>query len=144
MAATIFEIIGVIAILLGVLIVIAVFFFMNKGLKSLNKVLGARKGDISKDLRLSMDGLNDAQGQIDALAAMTDGVKAGMQSAIRAADTLVALVKSNAFQVGVPAVMWVLLVFIAIPRALFPLKKNKKKKKKITPIPPPSWEALAD
>jgi hypothetical protein len=142
-AATVFEIIGAMTVVLGVLITIVVLFLMNKGLKSANRALEARKGDFSKDLRASLEGLDDAQGQLEAMSSATEGVKAGMQAAVSAADRLVSFLKSSVFQVGVPTVLWVLLVFIAVPRGLrgsrAALKKKKKKK-----IPPPSWEAAAE
>jgi ABC-type thiamine transport system substrate-binding protein len=141
LAAKVFEIIGAAAIILSVLIAVAVLYFLNKILKKVNKVLGERKGDVSKDLQMGLDGLKGAQGQIETVSAMTKVAKAGMRSTVSAADKLVAFVKTEAFQTGVPVVMWVMLVFVALPRALFP---RKKKKKKVTPIPPPSWEAAAE
>lgn len=141
MAAKVFQIIGAVIIVLSVLIAVAVFYFLNKGLKKVNKVLRDHRGDVSKDLLIGLDGLKEAEGQLEVVTAATETVKAGMRSGIAGADKLVVLVKSSAFQMGVPVAMWVMLVFVAIPRALLPRKK--KKKKKATPIPPPSWEAAA-
>ena len=59
-----------------------------------------------------------------------------LYSNIGAADKLVAFVRSDVFQVGVPVVLWFFLVAVTIPRLLV----GGKKKKKPTPIPPPSWE----
>jgi len=140
LAAKVFQIIGAVIIVLSVLIAVAVFYFLNKGLKKVNKVLKDNRGDVSKDLLTGLDGLKEAEGQLEVVTAVTETVKAGMRSGIAAADKLVVFVKSSAFQMGVPVAMWVMLVFVAIPRALLP---RKKKKKKATPIPPPSWEAAA-
>ncbi len=143
-AATALEIIGAITIVLGVLIAIAVLFFVNRGLKAANRGLEGRRGDVSRDLRASMKGLDEAQVQLDAMSTATAGVKSGMEAAISAADRVVAFVRSSVFQVGVPTVMWVLLVLIAVPRGLSRSRKLLKKKKKKKPIPPPSWEAAAE
>ena len=139
MAAKVFEIIGAVIIVLSMLIAVAVFYFLNKGLKKVNMVLKDHRGDVSKDLLIGLDGLKEAEGQLELVTAVTETVKVGMRSGIAAAEKLVLFVKSSAFQMGVPVAMWVMLVFVAIPRALLP----RKKKKKATPIPPPSWEAAA-
>lgn len=137
MVVTVFQVIGVISIFLAALVVIIVFYFLNKGLRHLNSVLDSRRKEIGRDLRTSLEGLDEAQGQIEALSAATAGVRAGMDSAISAADTAVSFLRSSAFQIGVPAAMWLLLVLIAIPRAL----RSPARKKSVKVIPPPSWQA---
>jgi hypothetical protein len=137
-AAKIFQIIGIVGILIAAFLVVVILHFLRKGLKKANQALGTGRREVRKDLTSSLKGLDDAQGQLEAFSVMTDTVKAGMGSAIGAADKLVAFVRSDVFQVGVPVVLWFFLVAVTIPRVL--LGGKKKKKKKPTPIPPPSWE----
>ncbi len=138
LAAKIFQIIGIVGILIATFLFIVILHFLRKGLKKANKSLGGGRSEVRKELTSSLKGLDGAQEQLEALSAMTASVKAGMQSGIGAAERFVAFVKSDVFQVGVPVVLWFLLLVFTIPRALSAGKK--KKKKKPTPIPPPSWE----
>lgn len=138
MAARIFQIIGIVGILIASFLVIVILHFLRKGLKKANKSLGGGRSGVRKELTSSLKGLEGAQEQLAALSAMTESVKAGMQSSIGAADRFVTFVKSDVFQIGVPVVLWFLLLVFTIPRAISAGKK--KKKKKPTPIPPPSWE----
>ncbi len=138
LAAKIFQVIGIVGILIASLLVIVVLYFLRKGLKKANQSLGGGRSEVRKELASSLKGLDGAQEQLEALSAVTESVKAGMRSGIGAADRLVAFVKSDAFQVGVPMAMWLLLIVVTIPRAVSGGKK--KIKKKPTPIPPPSWE----
>ena len=143
MAVKIFEIIGVVAIVIFVPIFVLLFRFLSKSLKKANKSLWTRRSEIRNNLSSTLKGLDGAQGQIEALSAMTANVSSGMQSAIGAADKLIAFVKSNAFQRGIPVALWTMLAVVGITRGLAPIKP-KKKKKKPTPIPPPSWELESD
>jgi len=138
LAGTIFEIIGIIAIILFGLIMLAILFFMGKGIKHLNKILGSRRGEVSKDLVTSLKSLQQAQDQLEAVSIMTATVKDGMSAAIGITDKAVDFLKSDAFQVGLPLTFWFLLVAVAVPRGF--LGKKKHKKKKTGPIPPASWE----
>jgi hypothetical protein len=139
LAARIFQIIGIVGILIAGFLVIIILHFLRKGLKKANKSLGGGRSEVRRELASSLKGLDGAQEQLEALSEVTASVKAGMLSGIDVADRVVAFVKSDAFQVGVPVAMWVLLLVFTVPRALAASKKKPKKKKKI-PIPPPSWE----
>jgi len=139
MAAKIFEIIGVIAILIFVPVFILLLRFLGKSLKKANKSMAARRSEIRGNLSSTSKGLDNAQGQIDALSGVTTAVSSGMQSAVAAVDKFLAFVKSNTFQRGVPVALWTMLAVVGITRGLAPVKP-KKKKKKPTIIPPPSWE----
>ena len=48
MIARIFQIVGALAILLALFIVIVVLYFLNKGLKGLNKAIESGKGTVRK------------------------------------------------------------------------------------------------
>jgi methyl-accepting chemotaxis protein len=143
MAAKIFEIIGLIAILIFVPVFILLLRFLGRSLKRANKSLGARRSEIRGNLSSTIKGLDSAQGQIDALSGMTATVSSGMQSAIGAVDRFLAFVKSNTFQRGIPVALWTMMAVAGITRGLTPVKL-KKKKKKPTPVPPPSWEQKRD
>ncbi len=139
--ARVFEIIGIVAIILLGLITVAVLYFLNKGLKKLNGITRSGHSEIGRELRVSLSGLDGAQGQLDQISAATEATRAGMKSALSAADAALAFLKSNVFQVGVPVCMWLLLLAVTVPRSL---AGSKKKKKKVEPIPPPSWQAAAE
>jgi hypothetical protein len=139
LAARIFQIIGIVGILIAGFLVIIILHFLRKGLKKANKSLGGGRSEVRRELASSLKGLDGAQEQLEALSEVTASIKAGMLSGIGVADRVVAFVKSDAFQVGVPVAMWFLLLVFTFPRALAASKKKPKKKKK-TPIPPPSWE----
>jgi hypothetical protein len=68
MAAKIFEIIGLIAILIFVPVFILLLRFLGRSLKRANKSLGARRSEIRGNLSSTIKGLDSAQGQIDALS----------------------------------------------------------------------------
>jgi hypothetical protein len=138
-AAKIFEIIAIVAIVISIPLLVLLFRSLSKSLKKLNKSMGGRRTEIRKNLSSTLTGLDDAQGQIDAMSAVTANVERGMQAAIGAADRFLAFVKSRTFQRGVPVTLWTVLAVVGITRGLTPVKP-KKKKKKPTPIPPPSWE----
>lgn len=138
MAARIFQIIGIVGILIAGFLVIIILHFLRKGLKKANKSLGGGRSEVRRELASSLKGLDGAQEQLEALSEVTASVKAGMLSGIGVADRVVAFVRSDAFQVGVPVAMWFLLLVFTFPRVLAASRKKPKKKK--TPIPPPSWE----
>jgi ABC-type multidrug transport system fused ATPase/permease subunit len=138
-AAKIFQIIGVVAVVIFVPVFILLLRFLGKSLKKVNKSFGTRRSEMRKNLSSTLSGLDDAQTQIEALSATTDNVREGMRAASGAADRFLAFVKSNTFQRGVPVALWTVLAVAGITRGLTPVKP-KKKKKKPTPIPPPSWE----
>lgn len=136
MVAKIFQVIGVIAIILVSLVVILVFYFLNKGLRHLNETIGSGRAGIGRELRTSMEGLDDARDQLGQISAATEAARAGMDSAIAAADTVLMFLQSKPFQVGVPVVMWLALLAFTLPRSL---ARHRKKKREV--IPPPSWQA---
>lgn len=140
MAAKVFQIIGIVAIILGTLVFAVVFFFIGKLLKSFNKTFVGKGRDITGQMRESMKEMDIAQDQLAAFDVVATQVKAGMDSAIGVADRAVGFLRSNAFQVGLPVVFWVLFLMVAVPRGLF-RRPKKKQKKEVKPIPPPSWEA---
>ena len=143
MAAKIFEIIGVVAIVIFIPIFVLIFHFLGKFLKKVNKSIGTSRSGIRNNISSTMTGLDGAKVQIEALTATTTAVSSGMRSAIGSADKLVAFLKSNAFQMGIPVALWTILAVVGLTRGLTPVKP-KKKKNKPTPIPPPSWELESD
>ena len=141
MAAKVFEIIAVAAIILFGLVLIVALRFLAKFLKRHNKSMISRAGEVRRQFDSSIVGIDSAQGQIEAMAAMTGAVRAGMDSAIAVADSAVSFLESRTFQVGLPALLWFLLLVIALPRGL---RSHWPRIMKIRePIPPPSWEAAA-
>ena len=138
LAATIFEIIGVVAIVVAVLVAVLVLPFLSRALKRFNKSGVDRAHRVRAQVTSSLGGVGDAQVQIDSVAAVTEGVKAGMTAAIGVADQAVSFLESRAFQIGLPAVLWFLLLVVALPRGLHG-SRPKKSPRKV--IPPPSWEA---
>jgi ABC-type multidrug transport system fused ATPase/permease subunit len=139
-AATIFRIIAVVVIILGVFIAVFVLPFLSRFLKRANKSMAERARQVRDQVNTSLGGMETAQVQLEAFSAMTGSVKAGMTTAIGAADKAVSLLESRAFQVGLPAVLWFLLLAIALPRGL---RRHKPKRAPRRVIPPPSWEAAA-
>jgi hypothetical protein len=138
LAATIFEIIGVVAIVVAVLVAVLVLPFLSRALKRFNKSGVERAHQVRTQVTSSLGGVEDAQVQIDSVAAVTEGVKAGMTAAIATADQAVTFLESRAFQVGLPAVLWFLLLVVALPRGLHRARPKKIPRRV---IPPPSWEA---
>lgn len=139
MVAKTFQVVGIVAIILAGLIAIPVFHFLSKGLKRLNESIGSRRSEIHRDLRVSLEELDGAQGQLDQISAATEVARAGMSSALAAADATLAFLRSNAFQVGVPVAMWSILLAVTIPKSL-----ARHRKKRLEPIPPPSWQEAAE
>ena len=136
MAAKVFEIIAVVAIILFALIFAVALRFLSKFLKRHNKGMLTRAGEMRKQFDASIGGVDNAQVQIAAMAEMTGAVRAGMDAAIGVADTAVSFLESRAFQIGLPALLWFLLVAIALPRGL-----RRASRSEPNVIPPPSWEA---
>lgn len=141
MAAKIFEIIAVVAIILFGLVFAIALRFLAKFLKRHNKGMLTRAGEVRKQFDASIGNVDNAQGQIQAMADMTGAVRAGMDSAIAVADRAVSFLESRPFQLGLPALLWFLLLVIALPRGLR-LRRPPKREPKV--IPPPSWEAAKD
>jgi hypothetical protein len=139
-SATIFRIIAVVVIILGVFIAIFVLPFLARFLKRTNKSMAESARHVRDQVNTSLGGMETAQVQLDAFAAATGSVKAGMTAAIGAADKAVSFLESRAFQIGLPAVLWFLLLAIALPRGL---RHHKPKREPRKVIPPPSWEAAA-
>jgi len=139
-AAKVFQIIAVATIILFGLVFALALRFLGKFLKRHNKGMVSRAGEVRKQFDSSIGGIDNAQGQIEAMAAMTGAVRGGMDSAIAVADRAVSFLESRTFQVGLPALLWVLLLVIAIPRGL---RMRRPKQKEPNVIPPPSWEAAA-
>ncbi len=140
LVAKIFEVIGALAIILFGIILIALLFFVGKGLKKLNRMIADHRAGITRNLDVSLGGIQEAQVQIDALAVLTSTVRTGLGSALSGADVMVSFLKSSVFQTGLPVLLWMGLIAVTMPRALFGSLKKKKNKSPIKPIPPPSWE----
>ena len=141
MAAKVFQIIGIVVIIITVLISVLILPFLSRLLKRLNKALSAGRPDIAREMSQSLHEIEAAQGQIEAVTAMTESVKSGMQAAIGVADKVVEFLESGVFQVGLPVLLWFLILVTSIIRGLQWGRKGKEST--IAPIPPPSWEAEA-
>jgi len=139
-AAKIFEIIAVVLIIIFGLAFAFALRFLAKFLKRNNKTMGSRAGEMRKQFDSSIGGMDNAQVQIEALAAVTTSVRAGMTGAIALAAKAVTFLESRAFQIGLPAVLWFLLLAIALPRGL---REHRARRGEVHVIPPPSWEAEA-
>ncbi|HEY5531733.1 MAG TPA: hypothetical protein VIK22_07000 [Candidatus Anoxymicrobiaceae bacterium] len=140
LVAKIFEVIGALAIILFGIILIALLFFIGKGLKKLNRMIADHRAGITRNLDVSLGGIQEAQVQIDALSVLTSTVRTGLGSALSGADMMVSFLKSSVFQTGLPVLLWMGLIAVTMPRALFGSLKKKKKISSTKPIPPPSWE----
>lgn len=136
MAATIFEIIAVVAIVVAVLVAVLVLPLLAGLLKSFNKSGVKRAREFRTQVTGSLEDVDAVQAQLDALGQVTRGVKAGMDSAVEAAGKAVSFLESRTFQVGLPAVLWLLLLAVAVPRGIRGLSSVKPRRV----IPPPSWE----
>ncbi|MHB8896180.1 MAG: hypothetical protein ACYC99_13525 [Candidatus Geothermincolia bacterium] len=141
MAATIFEIIGIIAIIVAVLVAVLVLPFLARFLKKFNKSGVERAHQVRVQVTESLDDVDSAQDQLDAFGAVTEGVKAGMVHAIDGASKVVSFLESRTFQVGLPMILWFLLLVIALPRGL---RRPKGYTERRRVIPPPSWEATSE
>jgi hypothetical protein len=137
LAAKVFQIIGIVALVLFIPIASIALYMAGKLLKKVNRSLGERAGGIRKQVTASLGEIDAAQDQLEAFSAVAASVKVGMNKAIEAADKAVGFLKSGAFQAGLPAAILVLFLAVTLPRGL---RMRKKKKSRIKPIPPPSWE----
>jgi len=140
LAVTVFRIIAIVVIILGVFIAIFVLPFLARFLKRVNKSMAGRARDLRDQVNTGLGGIESAQVQIEAVAAVTGQVKAGMNAAIGAADQAVTFLESRAFQIGLPAILWFLLLVIALPRGL---RRHRQKPAPKRVVLPPSWEAAA-
>jgi len=131
------QIIAIVVIAFAILLFILLLPLLSRLLKKLNKSLSAGRPAIAREMSTSIGEMNAAQDQIESVAVVTDSVKSGMKAAISAADKAVEFLESSAFQVGLPALIWVLFLTVSI----FRLVKPRKVKKEVTVIPPPSWES---
>jgi len=122
-----------------VLVAILVLPFLSRALKRFNKSGAQRARDLREQVTSSMNDVDEAQQQLDAFSAMSAGVKTGMEKAVEAADGAVMFLGSRIFQVGLPAVLWFLLLVIALPRGLRGTRYLARPRRER--IPPPSWEA---
>ena len=138
MAAKVFEVIGIVSLVLLIPTAFVILYMAGKSLKKVNLSLVGRAGDMRKQVEASLSGMDTAQGQLAAFSTVSTSVKAGVDKAIEAADKAVGFLKSTAFQVGLPAAIWVLFLSVTLPRGL--IRRKKKKKSEVKPIPPPSWE----
>ncbi len=136
MFVKVLQIIAIVVIGLAILLFIILLPLLSRLLKKLNKSLSAGRPAIAREMITSLGEMKAAQDQIESVAVATDSVKSGMKAAISAADRAVGFLESNAFQVGFPALIWVLVLMVSILRVL----KPRKVKKEVTLIPPPSWE----
>ncbi|MFH1150601.1 MAG: hypothetical protein V1748_09035 [Actinomycetota bacterium] len=138
---TFLRILGIVAIVLGTLIWVAVLPFMARALKKLNKSLSERARGVRGQVDTSVAQIEEAQAQIQALAAGTELARASIESAIASADRVVGFLQSGTFQVGLPIVLWFGLLVVAIPRAIVGVRRRRTR---IVLIPPPSWEQETD
>lgn len=138
MAAKVFQVIGVVFIILFTLVFVVALPFLSKFLKKLNRSLGDRGRVVRDQMRSTLTNIETAQDEIRSVSAMTEAVRGTMDSAIKTADGAVAFLKSSAFQVGVPLAVWTLFLLIAVPRGIR-WRRLKKKRTGPKPIPPPSW-----
>jgi len=138
LAAKVFEIIGIVALVLFIPIYLITMYMAGKWLKKVNRSLVGRSGEIRKQMDASLSGMDTALDQLVSFSTVSASVKAGVDKAIEGADKAVRFLNSTAFQAGLPAVIWVLFLAVMLPRGL--IMRNKKKKVKVKPIPPPSWE----
>jgi len=134
------QIIAIVVIAFAILLFIILLPLLSRLLKKLNKSLSAGRPAIAREMSTSLGEMKAAQDQIESVAVYTDSVESGMKAAISAADRAVGFLESNAFQVGLPALIWVLFLTISIFRVL----KPRNVKKKVTVIPPPSWESESE
>ncbi len=135
------EILGIIGIFLLLAVSVIVLPLLGGLLKSVNKSLGSRGPELKKQVRDSVASMDTAGQQIEAMALATKSARLGMNKALEASDRVLAFLNSKVFQLGVPAVMWVLFFVIAVPRGLF---ARARWFKPVEPIPPPSWETESD
>jgi len=137
------EILGIIGVLLLLIISVIVLPLAGHLLKSLNKGLVTRGPSFRKQVNDSVTEIQDVNKDIESLAAATRGVKLGMDKALVTAGRVVEFLESKTFQLGVPAIMWVLFFLIAVPRAWRATPKIFNWKP-VEPIPPPSWQKAAE
>ncbi len=137
MAATIFEIIGTIAIIVAVLVAVLVLPVLARLLKRFNRSGADRARGIRSQVTESIGDVDAAQEQLDAFAAVSAGVRVAMDHAIEGTGRVVGFLESRTFQVGLPLVLWFLLLLVAVPRG-FRRPKTATKPRRV--IPPPSRE----
>lgn len=142
MAAKVFQIIGIVVLVIGIILVALILPIISKLLKKANRAIASNRSQINMQMRSSMEEMENAEVQMQALADMTSSVKQGIDAAVDAADRAVHFLESNTFQIGFPVVIWIAILFTTITRGLF-WRRQKKKAKGVTPIPPPSWEQEA-
>jgi hypothetical protein len=139
----VWEILGIIGVLLLLIVSVIVLPLLGHLLKSLNKGLVTRGPDFKKQVNDSMIEIQDVDKEIEALAAATRGAKLGMDKALVTADRVLGFLNSKLFQLGLPAVLWVLFFLVAVPRAWRATPKIFNWKP-VQPIPPPSWQKAAE
>jgi predicted PurR-regulated permease PerM len=139
---TILRIFAIVVIILGALAGVFILRFLARFLKKQNKSFSERARDVRKQVSTSIEGIDTAQEQIAAIASMTEAVQAGMVKTLEAADRTVGFLESRAFQIGLPAVLWFLLLVVALPRGLARrTPKTESRPRRV--ILPPSREAAA-
>lgn len=137
MIARIFQIIGIVFTVLFTILIIVALPLINRLLKQLNKSFSERKNTITQEVTRSEIGMDTARQQVDALKASTDIFRRNLEKVVTIADSAVAFLDSNAFQLGLPLVLWVLFFAVALPRGL---RQKRRKRKRFEAVPPPSWE----
>lgn len=140
---TAFRIVAITFILLGLIIAVIILRFLAKALKKQNKSFMARARDVRQQMASTVVEMDEAQGQIEAVAIATKGVRKGMDQALASSEAAVNFLESRAFQVGVPVALWFLFLVIAVPRGRIMVRAAAKSRPKRV-IPPPSWEAAAE
>ncbi len=137
--AKIFQIIGIVFTVIFALSIIVILPIINRLLKGLNRSFSERKFTITQEVAKSEVGVDTAKEQVEAIKAATDVFRRNLEKTISLADSAVAFLDSNAFQFGLPVLLWILFFMISLPRGLRK-SKRKKKRKRFEAIPPPSWE----
>lgn len=137
MAATVFEIIGSIFIVLFIFLLLIILPLINKMLKGVNQSFAAARRDVKTQVGESISEMETAKREIDSLKTVTVQFKSGLDSVMEAMDLTIDFLNSPIFRYSLIGSIWFLFGTIALPRGLHRHREIKPKKKS---IPPPSWE----
>ncbi|MBN1289999.1 MAG: hypothetical protein JXA49_10230 [Actinobacteria bacterium] len=136
MAATVFEIIGAVFVVLFLFLLIIILPLINKLLKSVNKSFSERTRDIKRQVNDSIHEFEDVGKEIAEVQQFTRQIKSTLDSSLETADLAIDFLNSPHFRYGFPAAVWFLFSVVALPRGLH-VHRRIKVERKI--IPPPSW-----
>lgn len=137
MAATIFEIIASIFIVLFLFLLIIILPVISSLLKNVNRSFASTRRDVKKQMSESISEMEDVEREIDSLKVVTGQFKSVLDSVLEALDLAIDFFNSRGFKWGLIGSIWFLFASISFPRGLHRRKVVKPKKKV---IPPPSWE----